>query len=72
MVGLMQLPLYHMLVFWRFMHEDREQVGCFPSGGLQQPPPRTQESSDCENAKVTFIEQDPRKTKVLVSGLKGP
>lgn len=32
----------------------------------------TQEPSDCENAKVTFIEQDPRKTKCLCPGSEAP
>lgn len=48
---------------------DREQFGCFHLEGLQQP--SAQESSDHERAEMTFIEQGLRKTKALVSGLKG-
>lgn len=48
---------------------DREQFGCFHLEGLQQP--SVQESSDCERAEMTFIEQGLRKAKALVSGLKG-
>lgn len=48
---------------------NREQFGCFHLEGLQQP--SAQESSDHERAEMTFIEQGLRKTKALVSGLKG-
>ena len=73
MVGFMQLPLYYMFLFCRFMDQACGQgtswVLPFRRSATALPP---QESSDCENANGTFTEQDQRKTKVLVSRLKGP
>lgn len=70
--GLVQLPLYYVFPFCRFMDQACGQgtrwVLPFRRSATA---PHTQESSNCENANVTFIEQGLRKTKVLVSGLKG-
>ena len=74
MVGLMQLPLYYLFLFCRYITDqacgqETRQVLPFRRCVTAS---HTQESSNCKNANVTFIEQDPRKTRALVSRLKGP
>lgn len=72
-VGLVQLPLYYVFLFCRFMDQAcGEGISwVLPFRGFATAP-RGQEYTNCENANMSFIEQDPRKTKVLASGLKGP
>lgn len=71
MVGLMQFLLYYIFLFCRFTDQacgERTSWMLLLRRSATATP--TQESSDCEKANVTFIEKDPRKTKVLVSGLQ--